>query len=602
MKLPRFRLPLVTVLSLLVIGLIIVTSLAFLALNNRNAHSNLRLTMNVLANSRLNHLQREINKAIQGIEYQAAYTERAIISGAIDLKNAKEVDAYASGMTAATPYLTKISFVSYGGDVIEITRSQSTGEPIAKSFRSWESRPYSAALKLLQHAQDPQWTGMQDLQQWGGRYIQYLYPVFDGSQPKTMMIFSLSLKELSRLMQELSSDEMTVFLVDSHNRILAHPELLLDQWGERAVTALAPARDQLSAIQQQNPLYVLDHQKINVYQIKNQGKSYLFTVGPTQHFYKSLDYRVAWSMPSALVEERENALLQNVGLGIGLLFASVLFAVILAYFISVPVRRAVNGVTQVSKFDIREVRPLPRSSFSEIDQLALSFNRMLRGLQSFGRYVPVELVSRLIRERRIGAQSENRQLAVMFTDIAGFTSLSEKMNAEETAEFINHHLELIGSAISANQGTIDKFIGDSVMAFWGAPETMENPSAHAVRAAQDIATALHKDNILRAEKGLEPVRVRVGIHLGPLVVGDIGTSERRNYTVIGDTVNIASRLESLGKEVALNEVIVILLSGTIAEQLDNTVQLESLGAYRLHGKNEAIDVYRLTVHAPENSI
>jgi adenylate cyclase len=144
----------------------------------------------------------------------------------------------------------------------------------------------------------------------------------------------------------------------------------------------------------------------------------------------------------------------------------------------------------------------------------------LGGLRAFGRYVPRTLVMRLVKEGRVGAGTEERVLAVMFTDIVSFTSTSEKMSAAEVADFINQHLSLVSACIEREGGTIDKFIGDAVMAFWGAPARIDNPAASACRAAVAIQRALAADNKHRVAAGLKPVRIRIRLGSPP-----VGTAE-----------------------------------------------------------------------------
>src|SRR5262249_56863379 len=121
--------------------------------------------------------------------------------------------------------------------------------------------------------------------------------------------------------------------------------------------------------------------------------------------------------------------------------------------------------------------PLAHSRIREINGLAQSFNAMLDGLRAFGRYVPRTLVTRLVKEGRIGAGTEERKLAIMFTDIAGFTAACESMTAGEVAEFINQHLALFSALVEKEGGTIDKFIGDADIDFWGAAVPCANPPA-----------------------------------------------------------------------------------------------------------------------------
>ena len=218
---------------------------------------------------------------------------------------------------------------------------------------------------------------------------------------------------------------------------------------------------------------------------------------------------------------------------------------------------------------------------------------MLTGLKSFGRYVPRALVQHLIRENRVGAGTEERELTVMFTDIAGFTTTCETMTPAEVADFINQHLTLVSDCIEREGGTVDKYIGDAVMAFWGAPHEMEDAAVRAARAAAAIRQAIADDNDKRAAAGMVRVRIRIGIHSGPLIVGDIGAPNRINYTVVGDVVNTAQRLEALGKEIDPEAEAIVLASQTTRDQLDEGFEAVSVGGFKMKGKEQEVEVYRL---------
>ena len=163
----------------------------------------------------------------------------------------------------------------------------------------------------------------------------------------------------------------------------------------------------------------------------------------------------------------------------------------------------------------------------------------------------------------------------------------------EVAGFINQHLSLVSACIEREGGTIDKFIGDAVMAFWGAPGRIENPAASACRAAVAIQRKLAADNKVRIAAGLKPVRIRMGIHMGPVVVGDIGTPNRINYTIVGDVVNATQRLESLGKTVDPDaEAIALVSEEVVAAALDGFQFIER-GAHFVKGKQESLKVFQL---------
>ena len=164
-------------------------------------------------------------------------------------------------------------------------------------------------------------------------------------------------------------------------------------------------------------------------------------------------------------------------------------------------------------------------------------------------FVPVGLVRRLIDSGKpLQPGVEQRFMTVLFSDVEGFTTLAEQLAPHELTEQTSRYFENVTGAVAEEQGTIDKFIGDSVMAFWGAPAELEDHAFHACCAA---LRARHRMARLSAEwmaTGRKPMRVRIGVHCGDVVVGNVGSPQRLSYTVMGDGVNIASRLEGLNKQ------------------------------------------------------
>jgi len=204
-------------------------------------------------------------------------------------------------------------------------------------------------------------------------------------------------------------------------------------------------------------------------------------------------------------------------------------------------------------------------------------------------------VRRLIHLGMLGQlESESRELSVMFTDIVGFTTMSEEMSAPDVAVLLNHHFNLLASCIEETGGTVDKYIGDSVMAFWGAPERQDDHATRACRAAVAIRAAIEDDNAARRAAGRQPVRMRIGLHTGLAVVGNIGAETRINYTLVGDTVNTANRLEHLAKEFDRGADVEILVSSdTVAQLPADAFGLDELGEQDIRGRTRSIRALRL---------
>ncbi|MEW9835545.1 adenylate/guanylate cyclase domain-containing protein [Mesorhizobium marinum] len=279
-------------------------------------------------------------------------------------------------------------------------------------------------------------------------------------------------------------------------------------------------------------------------------------------------------------------------LGLAAMVVAVLVAILLGKRLSRPVQAIAGQAKRIADFDLDDVTPLPRSRIKELDEHASAFNAMLVGLRAFSTYIPRSLVAKLVRTGEIGiAEPRETIVTVMFTDIADFTSLSEQMDAAESARLLNRHFAILCRAVDAHGGTVDKFLGDGMMAFFGAPDRLKGHAAAAVRAAAQIREDLAADNRTAEAEGRAVFRVRIGIHTGPVIVGNIGASDRVNYTIIGDTVNVSQRLQGLGKVIAPDAATIIAVSAETAARLDGRFETIPSGRHRLRGRGEAIDVY-----------
>lgn len=174
--------------------------------------------------------------------------------------------------------------------------------------------------------------------------------------------------------------------------------------------------------------------------------------------------------------------------------------------------------------------------------------RARRGLaRLFGTYVPPQLVDEMLeRPERYSMRAESKELTVMFCDMRGFTQLSETMAPAELQAFLNAVFSRLTEIINAHRGTVDKYMGDCVMAFWGAPVDTPDHATLAVQAAVEMAAAVRELNLTHREAGRPEISVGIGLNTGVMSVGDMGSAVRRSYTVVGDAVNLAARLESLG--------------------------------------------------------
>ena len=237
----------------------------------------------------------------------------------------------------------------------------------------------------------------------------------------------------------------------------------------------------------------------------------------------------------------------------------------------------------------------------ELGELADSFNDMADSLaekefmrDTFGKVVDPEVRDYLMSgagKASLGEAlgGETREVTVLFCDIRSFTSMSEKMAAAEVVSLLNRYFTALGQCITAHHGIINKYIGDAIMAIFGAPVASQNSAEDAFAAALDMRKALEKVNKEFAEDGLPQLRFGIGIHTGPVFAGTIGAENRMEYTVIGDTVNTASRLESLCKNYTTD----LLLSEAAVEKLGNGGKLTFVADAQIRGKTEPMKIYTI---------
>ncbi len=218
-------------------------------------------------------------------------------------------------------------------------------------------------------------------------------------------------------------------------------------------------------------------------------------------------------------------------------------------------------------------------------------NKASRIRSTFSLYLAPDLVEELVENQdSLTLGGEERDLTILFSDIRGFTSLSETMSAHDLCTFLNEYLTPMTSAVMDEHGTVDKFIGDAVMAFWNAPLPIDNHIFHGCKCAIKMMAALDELNISWAERGLPAIDIGIGIHTGVARVGNMGSSQRFDYTVMGDTVNLSSRLEGLNKMYGTN----ILVSNAVYTELqESDFAFRIVDTVRVKGKTEPATVYEL---------
>ncbi len=542
----------------------------------------------------------ELRDHLDPVIEQADWTADLMATGPFDLADDQQVGNFLLGALAATPQVTVLAYVATDKRVVRAYR----GEP-GEGWRLDTDPPRDLGftertLRAGREREKGFWNEILFSELSRRSYINYVRPVRRDGEFLGVVLAAVSLNELSDLVSQISDRSRgTVFILAEEDQLIAHPSLtsrhpelsketptvgigrvgdpILQAFWSAEIHPMAVASELGDLVLRQTEIgdrrYVFAHTQVEGY-----GES-PWIVGHHQDA-ETAEAAFRWLRDLALVG------LVILALGIGL-------AVFFGRQIANPIKAASAGAARIAELEISEVEELPRSPFAELDLQAQSFNAMLGALRWFQIYVPRSLVRRLIGRGDREIASEERELTILFTDLVSFTSASETMTASETADLLNHHFALLAKCVESEEGTIDKFIGDALMVFWGAPDPQPDRADLALRAVCAMAQTVQEDNVLRRGQGLAPVRVRMGLHSGPAVVGNIGAPERINYTVVGDTVNTAQRMEGLGKEIAPEAEIVILASETVVAAMTRDVKHEPVGAFTVKGRTEPVQVFRI---------
>jgi adenylate cyclase len=257
--------------------------------------------------------------------------------------------------------------------------------------------------------------------------------------------------------------------------------------------------------------------------------------------------------------------------------------------ISDPLKKLVKEAENIRNFRLDEAVEVT-SSLTEMNNLIEATRNMKAGLQSFRKYVPAELVRQLIATGQVAiVGGQRRQITVLFADIADFTTISESLSPNELTAQLSEYLSAMTDVILSHKGTVDKYIGDSIMAFWGAPVDVPNHAELAALAALECQRRCLELNRKWEAEGKKPFKTRIGLNSGEIIVGNMGSTERLNYTIIGDDVNVASRLEGLNKTYSTG----ILLSQNTKDLLPDNFALRQLDFVLVKGKTKTVVIYEL---------
>ena len=476
---------------------------------------------------------------------------------------------------------------AYDLDDDRLTYKSST--TVASSYKSIDQAWYQEAVKGGDMV--PSLHGM--LPGSDQKTLFFSAPILDGERTTAVVTIAIDLERLSLFLQGLQVGRSgTVVILSRDGGVVASAEgEIIPTPAQHMFPSLAEMSVNstlLTALKRQ-----LDSGQPNLKLMTDPHEYHLDSSDPNNGYFINFSplsfqgWTIATIIPDrdflSMISANSRLLLEVL---VGLTVILVLSAVILGdRLIGAPLLRITEQFKFIEHFDLGSVQRL-KSPLRELDNLSAALMQMSFGLASFQKYMPITLVKTLLSQG-IEAQpgGHQQELTVLFTDIAGFTSLSEQLG-DDIVPVLTSYLNLASRAILDAHGTIDKFIGDAVMAFWGAPVVNPNHAADACRAALDFQRKLAAS---RHNADGPQLFARVGLNSGRMLVGNVGSNDRLNYTVIGDPVNIASRLEALNKSYGTE----ILIGENTRQSAGSSILVRRLDVVAVYGRTGGIAVYEL---------
>jgi adenylate cyclase len=424
----------------------------------------------------------------------------------------------------------------------------------------------------------------------GERLAAVLAAPIDVDQKRAgVLAIIIELTRVSNFLSQLTVGKSAgAFLLDREGGVIASPD---------------PDADELNALKPNHPLLPVavdamrqaggynpgEGEAFHTW-VTREGKAYQAVLTPISFPGWSLVTVVPQSVFLGPVQMTIRNLL--IGLAVLIVFAGLLSAWLAQRLVAAPLIKVVGEIRHVERFDLDKVERHP-SRLTEIENLSGAIGDMAQGLAAFRKYIPADLVKRLVSDgngARLGGAV--RPMSVMFIDLAGFTGMSERLG-DRIIPLLSRYFDCVSAQIQSHGGTIDKFIGDAVMAFWGAPAPSPDHAVDCCRAALACQRAM-EEACLVDDKG-EPLKIRIGINSGDMLVGNIGSEVRLNYTVIGDAVNIASRLEGINKVYGST----IIIGPETRRLAGDRIVVRELDRLAVYGRAGGLQIYELLGMAGE---
>lgn len=581
--------PIARLLPLVLGGLVVIAVLPVLILGYIGAEDNTSRLLRDRNEMIINNVVYRISAHLEPPRQQIRYVQSAVEKGSFDIDyyDEKELGTFLLGALAATPQVTGIGHILPNrsmrrydrGDVAtyheEASRVPNVDESLAKAFANKDARWLSAVwspilsetiLRLVAPLRNPEGD-------------------FTGA-----IVAAITTSDLSRYLKGLNEEGGPMaYILSGQDHVVAHP-FMADRPAALKTNQDAPL-PRIDAIGdpvlagmwsgERFPLTALaSFKEADGHWTWIGDETYVF-VYRTITGYGDRPWTVGVYFPGATTR-RERWIVHGIAIGgFALLCLAIVAATMIGRRLGRPILELASAAERIEARDFDSVTNLPRGPIREVNWAASAFERLAVGLKLFETYVPEAVAQRLIATRG-DLPAEERNGTVLFADIEKFTGLAESTPPERMVETLNAYFDAMAKIITQHGGVIDQFQGDGLLATFNIPVALPDHAKAAIQAACGMQQAVRD----QAFAGQE-LKIRIGINTGRILGGSVGAGGRLNYTVHGDAVNVAARVETMNKDYATR----ILLTESTAEQAGDVEQLRRVGSAAIRGRSKPVTLF-----------
>ncbi|SEP22921.1 Adenylate cyclase, class 3 [Rhodospirillales bacterium URHD0017] len=559
--------PITRLLPVVLVGLIFLAMLPVIGIAYFAAQSNYETSARQINELTVDMIDQRLQAHVGPVRDQLAYISEAVAKGEIDFDDHEQWRAFALGALAAAPQAVGFVVIPVNGEPMRFTRTDRSMHPERRENLPFTDQLFAQARTLS----GPQWAEPQWSLIVGEPILPVIVPIRVHGQFRGVIGAAIGTSDLSRFLKTLElAGERKPFILAGRDKVLAHPWL-----GKEQGSAEQRVRGRLSKLDEVNDpvlaaMWAPEPNEISWLNGRTTVSGHWNWVGESSHgwIYRKIDdYRPASLIIGYHLAGRESAWARWIVRGIliaggVLMLLTAIIAIVVGRRLSQPILALADAARSVERLELEKVPHLGDSRVRELNLANRAFERMARGLRLAATYLPRALVERLVAQQGALPPSEDRAITILFSDLEGYAAYTRGRPAAETATYLNDLLSRVGPAIEATGGTIDKYIGDGLMAFWGAPEPNADHARAACLGALAMAREVEMFNRERRAAGLDACRMRVGLHTGTVLVGNVGFAGRVDYTAIGEAVNVASRLEQFGRAAPRHGEVTIVASAS----------------------------------------